>query len=218
MLLEKNAKLVIIGDSVTDCGRARPVGEGLFGAIGTGYANFVNGLLDTAYTARKIRVVNMGSSGNTVKDLEDRWKTDVLDLKPDWLSIFIGINDVWRQFDCPLQTETHVLPAEYADRLERLVARTKPLLKGLVLMTPYYMEPNREDPMRKTMDQYGAIVKDVATRHGTYFVDTQAAFDAYFKEYHPNNLAWDRIHPNHIGHMLLAREFLKVVEFDWKGE
>jgi len=96
--------------------------------------------------------------------------------------------------------------------------RTKPLLRGLVLMTPYYLEPNREDPMRKTMDRYGAIVKETATRHGTCFVDTQAAFDAYFKEYHPNNLAWDRIHPNHIGHMLLAREFLKVIEFDWKGE
>jgi len=108
MLLEKNAKLVMIGDSVTDCGRARPVGEGLFGAIGTGYAGYVNALLDATYPERHIRVVNMGSSGNTVLDLEARWQTDVVDLKPDWLSVMIGINDVWRQFDCPLQTEIHV--------------------------------------------------------------------------------------------------------------
>ena len=67
MLLEKNTKLVFIGDSVTDCGRARPVGEGLFGAIGTGYAGYVNALLDATVPKRKIRVVNMGSSGNTVR-------------------------------------------------------------------------------------------------------------------------------------------------------
>jgi lysophospholipase L1-like esterase len=215
MLLEKNAKLVFIGDSVTDCGRARPVGEGLFGAIGTGYAGYVNALLDATVPQMKIRVVNMGSSGNNVRDLEARWQTDVMDLKPDWLSIMIGINDVWRQFDCPLQTESHVYPDEYAETLDRLVAGTKAHVKGLVLMTPYYMEPNRDDPMRRTMDRYGAIAGDVAKRHGTLFVDTQSAFDAYFKEYHPNNVAWDRIHPNHIGHMIIARQFLNAVGYVW---
>lgn len=215
MLLEKNAKLVFIGDSVTDCGRARPVGEGLFGAIGTGYAGYVNALLDATAPQMKIRVVNMGTSGNTVRDLEARWQADVMDLKPDWLSVMIGINDVWRQYDCPLQTESHVGSEEYAETLERLVAGTKPHVKGLVLMTPYYMEPNRDDPMRRTMDRYGAIVRDIAQRRDTLFVDTQAAFDAYFREYHPNNVAWDRVHPNHIGHMILARQFLHVVGYDW---
>ena len=215
MLFEKNAKLVMIGDSVTDCGRARPVGEGLFGAVGTGYVGYVNALLDAAYPERHIRVVNMGTSGNTVLDLEARWQTDVVDLKPDWLSIMIGINDVWRQFDCPLQTEIHVSPETYARTLEQLVRTTKPLVKGIVLMTPYYLEPNRQDAMRARMDEYGAIARDIATREGTLFVDTQAAFDAYFREYHPNNVAWDRVHPNHLGHMVLARAFLGAVGYDW---
>ncbi len=213
MKLNQNEKLVMIGDSVTDCGRARPVGEGLAGAIGTGYAGYVNALLDTAYPERHIRVVNMGTSGNTVKDLSDRWQTDVVDLKPDWLSIMIGINDVWRQFDCPLQTESHVGPKEYADTLERLVRETKPVVSGIVLMTPYYMEPNRTDPMRARMDEYGAIVRRISEQENTLFVDTQAAFDLFFRSYHPNHVAWDRVHPNHIGHMLLARAFLEVMEF-----
>src|SRR5262249_10275480 len=153
-----------------------------------------------------IRVVNMGVSGNTVRDLKARWLTDVLDQKPDWLSIMIGINDVWRQFDIPLQKEAHVLPDEYEATLDELIARTRPVLKGgLVLMTPFYIEPNRQDAMRARMDQYGDIVKKLATQHNTLLVDTQAAFDAILPVYYPATLAWDRVHPNHIGCMALAR-------------
>ncbi len=62
----------MIGDSITDCERARPVGEGLFDAFGKGYVSFVDGLLQARYLARGIRVVNMGLSGNTVRDLQGR--------------------------------------------------------------------------------------------------------------------------------------------------
>ena len=105
MLMEPKSKLVMIGDSITDCERARPYGEGLFGAIGKGYVSLVDALLTAAYPELGIRVVNMGTSGNTVRDLSARWQSDVLDLKPDWLSVMIGINDVWRQYDLPAQIE-----------------------------------------------------------------------------------------------------------------
>lgn len=108
MNIPPNSKLVMIGDSITDCDRTRPIGEGLFGAQGKGYVSLVDGLLTARYPAHRIRVVNMGTSGHTVRDLQGRWQTDVLDLKPDWLSILIGINDVWRHFDTPLQSECQV--------------------------------------------------------------------------------------------------------------
>ena len=114
----------------------------------------------------------MGISGNTVRDLKDRWKTDVLALTPDWLSIMIGINDVWRQFDSPKQTERHIGPEEYETTLRDLVKQTKPNLKGLVLMTPFYIEPNPADPMRAKMDHYGQLVKKIAGETGSIFVDT----------------------------------------------
>ncbi len=215
MIFEKNTKLIMIGDSVTDCGRAQPGGEGLFGAIGNGYVGYVDALLDATYPERHIRVVNMGTSGNTVKDLEARWQKDVVAQKPDWLSIMIGVNDVWRQFDCPLQTEIHISPAVYRETLHRLVKETKPLVKGIVLMTPYYMEPNRVDPMRARMDEYGTIARQIAEEEKTLFVDTQAVFDKFFLSYHPNHIAWDRVHPSHVGHMLLARCFLEAVGYTW---
>lgn len=215
MLIEKGSKLVMIGDSITDNGRAKPVGEGLFGAIGNSYVGLVSALLGTTYPDRNIRVVNMGTSGDTVRELKARWKTDVFDLKPDWLSIMIGVNDVWRQFDLPLQTEIHVYLDEYRETLEELVKSTLPSVKGLVLMTPYYMEPNKNDAMRHTMDEYGAVVKEIAEKYDTTLVDTQAAFDELFKYCHPNAIAWDRVHPNNTGHMLLARTFLKAVGYEW---
>lgn len=212
MRIEPGSKLVMIGDSVTDCDRAKPVGEGLFGAIGNGYVNFVQASLIATHPEARIRVVNMGISGNTVRHLKARWKEDVLELKPDWLSIMIGINDVWRQFDSPFQKEQHVYLDEYKDTLEELVKQTKPLLKGLVLMTPYYIEPNRGDAMRAMMDRYGEAVKAIAEKHDAIFIDTQAEFDKICKYYHPNMFAWDRIHPNNIGHMVLAKAFLNAIE------
>jgi lysophospholipase L1-like esterase len=140
----------------------------------------VDALLGAVYPERMIRVINMGVSGNTTRDLKARWQRDVLDLKPDWLSIMIGANDVWRrQYDSPKQTESHVLIDEYERNLRELVSSTQPLVKGLILMTPYYIEPNRQDAMRATMDRYGAVVKKVAAATaGSVFVDVQSAFES----------------------------------------
>ncbi|MDQ0116150.1 SGNH/GDSL hydrolase family protein [Paenibacillus harenae] len=218
MLLEPKSKLVMIGDSITDCERARPYGEGLFGAIGKGYVSLVDALLTAAYPEYGIRVVNMGTSGNTVRDLKGRWQSDVLDLKPDWLSIMIGINDVWRQYDLPAQTEQHVYIDEYEETLEQLVARTRSQLKGLVLMTPFYIEPNEADPMRSTMDRYGAVVKKVAAKYDALYVDTQAAFNQVLTHIYPGTLAWDRVHPNMAGHAVLARAFLKSIGYDYNRD
>jgi len=211
MNIAPHSKVVFIGDSITDCERARPVGEGLFGALGKGYVSLVEGLLYATDPGCAIRVVNMGSSGNTILDLKARWQTDVIALKPDWLVIMIGVNDVWRQFDLPRQTEIHVFPEVYAQTLDELVASTKSKVKSLVLMSPFYIEPNAADAMRARMDEYGAIVKKTAAKHKVLFIDTQAAFNTALQHMHANNLAWDRVHPNNIGHAIIARAFLNAV-------
>ncbi|MDE1170109.1 MAG: SGNH/GDSL hydrolase family protein [Verrucomicrobium sp.] len=215
LLIPPSAKLLMIGDSITDAGREKPVAEGLFDPLGRGYVTMVEAVLGAFRPRNQIRIVNMGTSGDTVRDLKARWKTDVLDLKPTWLSVMIGINDVWRQFDSPKRAEIQVLPAEYEKTLDALLRKTKPLLDGLVLMTPFYLEPSLKDPMRRRMDEYGAIVKKLAARHGAVFVDTQAAFDRALEGGHSAALAWDRVHPNQAGHMILARAFLEAVGFDW---
>ena len=215
MKIQQNSKLLMIGDSITDWNRARPIGEASGDGLGTGYVGLVNAFLTATHPERRIRVVNMGVSGNTVRDLATRWQGDMAALNPDWLSIMIGINDVWRQFDTRLQTEQHVSLDEYAETLETLIRAAQPQLKGLVLMTPYFIEPNRADPMRAMMDRYGAAVCQLAERFDTLFVDTQAAFESAMTELHPMALAGDRIHLNLTGHLILTRAFLNAVGCAW---
>ena len=213
--LAARTKLVMVGDSITDAGRARPVGEGRGEAIGKGYVMMVEALLGAVYPDQWIRTVNQGISGNTVRDLKARWQTDVLDLAPDWVSVMVGANDVWRQFDSPRQTEKHVLIEEYEKTLDELVLTTLPHVKGMVLITPYYLEASRTDAMRATMDRYGAAVRRLAEKHHTLLVDSQAAFDEVLKTYYPASINWDRVHPDHIGSMVLARAFVNAIGFDW---
>jgi lysophospholipase L1-like esterase len=215
MKFASKQKLVFIGDSITDCGRTQPVAEGLFDPLGRGYVTFVDALINAVYPERAIRVVNVGSSGHTVVDLQSRWQKDVIDLKPDWLSVMIGTNDVWRQFDLPKLVEQHVDPGVYEQTYDRILSIARPILKGLVLMTPFYIESNKADAMRQRMDAYGAIVKSLAARHDAVFVDTQAAFDRALEHQHSAALAWDRVHPNQTGHMILAKAFLDAVGFQW---
>jgi lysophospholipase L1-like esterase len=157
-----------------------------------------------------VRVLNTGISGNRVTDLEARWKSDVLDLEPNWLSIMIGINDVWRQLNAESGAE-QVGPEQYELVYRSVLAKTRPQLDGLVLMTPYFLETNREDPMRVKMDAYGAITKKLAADFDAISVDTQAAFDHYLAHQPTQSLCADRVHPNGVGHMILARAFLSAV-------
>ena len=214
MLFEAHDTVLFIGDSISDYERTRPVGEGLFNAWGRSYVACAGALLNCMYPELGLRVVNMGISGNQVRDLKARWQTDVFDRRPDWVSVLIGINDVWRQFDCPQMPETHVSPEEYEATYEELIKATLPKVKGMILMTPYYMEPNRQDTMRARMDVYGDIVKKLAARYGLTCVDLQAGWDRLFKHMHSTSIAWDRVHPNQTGCMYIAKQFLSAVGFE----
>jgi lysophospholipase L1-like esterase len=215
MQIQPGSKLVMIGDSITDAGRVRPIGEGKGEALGKGYVSLVNALLTTVYPDYEIRVINMGTSGNTVRDLENRWQTDVLDLHPDWLSVMIGINDVWRQYDSPLRPDLGVALDEYTATYRRILEVVRPSLKGLVLLTPFYIEPSTSDAMRAKMDEYGVVVQQLASEYDAVFVDTQAAYNAVLAHMYSAALAWDRVHPGIEGHMVLAKAFLNGVGFDW---
>jgi lysophospholipase L1-like esterase len=211
MKIPPHTHLLFIGDSVTDCGRARPVGVGPADELGHGYVAELDALIKANQPANPIRVTNMGIGGNTVRDLEARWQTDVLALRPDWLSVMIGINDVWRQFDGLAKPEEMIMPELFESTYERLLSRTRHLIKELVLMTPYYIEPTKTDAMRLRMDEYGRIVQKLAQRHQAIYVDTQAAFDHALTRLNASVLSADRVHPYRAGHMILALAFLQDV-------
>jgi len=160
-------------------------------------------------------VVEKKGADFTSRDLLARWERDVVNLRPQWVSICIGINDVWRQFDCPAMPDYAVTPEQYEENVEKMVVSAKSFAKGVILMTPYMIEPLKEDKMRARMDVYGDICRKLAEKHDAIFVDLQAMFDRYFEHRHSAFIAWDQIHPNQIGATLIAREFLRACGFDY---
>jgi lysophospholipase L1-like esterase len=178
--------------------------------------SLANAALAAAYPDYAITVINMGIAGDTAHDLRARWDTDVLALRPDWLVVKIGINDAFRIATPGVTWGRSSAVEEYEGILDDLISRTRAQLDGLVLMTPYILEPDRQDPLRLGMDAFGAAVGKAAARHDALLVDTQAAFDSVMGWIDPLALAADRIHVNLVGHMVLARAFLRGIEFSWE--
>jgi lysophospholipase L1-like esterase len=206
MIFEAEQKLVFIGDSITDAGRLR-----IATPYGDGYVNLVDMLLAARHPQLRLRIVNRGVSGNTVRDLAARWERDVLAEHPDWLSVMIGINDVWRAFGFNPH-EAVPLP-EYEATLRMLLHQAAAGGARLILMTPYLIEPDRRDPMRRQMDWYGEVVKRLAAEREAPLVDTQAAFDEVLQHSAPSDWSGDRVHPTSAGHAVIARAWLRAVGF-----
>jgi lysophospholipase L1-like esterase len=123
----------------------------------------------------------------------------------------IGINDVWHHFDTPDVKNQLVGIGEYEQNLHEIINSIKPSVEGLILATPYYIESNKENQIRVKMDEYGAIAKKTAKAYSLAVVDTQAVFDQYLQNCDSTKIAWDRVHPNQTGHLLIAREFYRVL-------
>ncbi len=208
MLFTANQKIVLIGDSITDAGRRQQAPP-----YGSGYVNMVQSFLQARYPELRLRVVNRGIGGNTVRDLAARWEDDVIAERPDWLSVKIGINDVWRAFGSNPH-EAVPLP-EYEQTLRDLLTRARDETGAqLILMTPYMIEPDRKQPMRRQMDRYSQVVARLADEFGAPLVRTQAAFDEALTHTTPIDWAEDQIHPNAGGHAIIALAFLRTIGFE----
>lgn len=212
MILENNSKLLFIGDSITDCGRTRPVGI-LPNGLGDGYVNIVNNLIHSNNPACGIKIINMGKNGDTIRHLKARWQQDLIEQHPDWVCIMIGVNDVWRKFDRCLSPEMCVELDEYKEIYIELIENIIGKVKGIILMTPFFLETNKNDAFRSDLDRYGAVVKELAEKYNTIFVDTQAVFDDFLENIYSMSIAADRVHPNQIGHTVIAKAILNSIEF-----
>ena len=215
MIFSDFDRVVFAGDSVTDMGSERPVGEGLFDNLGRSYVRVIENMLMAWYPKLNIRITNSGISGNNSKDLLERFDRDIVELNPQWVSICIGINDVWRQFDVPACRDYAVSVEEYEKNLETMILKIRGKVKGIFICTPYYIEPNKSDLMRNRMDEYIKVCKYLAQKYNGELVDFQGMYDEFCKYKHSSIIAWDRVHPNQMGATLMAKEFLKHCDFDF---
>lgn len=217
MLLKKKCRLVMIGDSVTDCGRSYDADPAGWGSFGNGYVSLIDSLLTAFAPEEQIMVINKGVNGNTVLDLQKRWQKDVLDLNPDAVCVMIGVNDVWRQFDSVVRQEPLVTKEKFEAVYEELILSTLPHVDSMYLMGCFMVEPNKEDPMGKTVREYAEITKKLAAKHQLPYIDVQSRLDEYTTHLSAYYLSSDRVHPNgNCGHLILAKTFLDTIGFQWK--
>lgn len=207
MKLASGEKVLFIGDSITDAGRT-----GQFPPFGEGYVAFFRALMLGRHPELSLRIVNQGVAGNTIRSLVTRWESCVVLERPDHLVVMIGINDVWRAFAESERVEFHVPLAEFADIYGELLDRARDGGIGRIhLCGCFFVEPNREEPMRRMCEEYNAAVRKLAERRSLTFVDMQAVYDGLMRHQHPMAIAADRVHPLMHGHLAMAEELYRVL-------
>lgn len=203
------------GDSITDCGRSRESRNNM----GHGYATLVGAALGAA-EPYQYQFINRGISGNRVVDLYARMKIDMINLKPDYMSILIGINDVWHEFG----NQNGVDAAKFEMVYDLLISELKAALPNLKIMIlePFVLPGTGTDP-QDIPERYAEFrsetllraqaAKRIAEKHNLVFVPLQEAFDkANADAPTPDYWLIDGVHPTAAGHDLIKQAWLKGFE------
>ncbi len=210
--LEKNDIILFQGDSITDWGRDHNKSfPNDTGSLGTGYVLLAAGQLLIQNPEKALQIYNKGISGNKVYQLAERWEADALAIKPNILSIHIGVNDFW-----------HTLTNGYTGTIETyitdyhaLINRTKKTLPDvkLVICEPFAVKGVKavDDKWYPTFDLFRKAARDIAAEYKAAFVPYQSAFDKAVESAPGNYWTIDGVHPSIAGEALMAKTWMEVV-------
>ncbi|MFA7184261.1 MAG: SGNH/GDSL hydrolase family protein, partial [Victivallales bacterium] len=194
-------KILFQGDSITDCGRSRETAEPNTD-LGAGYPALTAARLLADHPDKNIQVYNRGISGNRVVDLYARWKIDALNLKPDVLSILIGVNDTWHTFS----SDNGVEVERYGRIYDEILTWTQNVLPQIkvVLCEPFVLEFGAVSAeWLEEIEARRKIVKELAEEFNFKFVPIQSILNEAVKKAPPKYWLWDGVHPSLAGHQLI---------------
>ncbi|MEN8202729.1 MAG: SGNH/GDSL hydrolase family protein [Bacteroidota bacterium] len=200
------------GDSITDAGRNKerelPNEASSFGA---GYANIIASWLLEEMAGQNLTIYNRGISGNKVFQLADRWDKDCLDLKPDVLSILIGVNDYWHTRNANYDGTPEIFENDY----RKLLTRTKEVLPEvkLVICQPFILTHTSavNETWVEPFSAYQRIAARMADEFDAVWVPFQEAFDKALEVAPATYWAGDGVHPSMAGAQLMAESWLKAL-------
>src|SRR6266516_3179853 len=198
------------GDSITDAGRDRQVSEpNLARGLGSGYPLLVSAAALAAHPDRALRLYNRGVSGNKVPDLKQRWAADTLELKPDVLSILVGVNDVWHKLGRGYTGTVEDYEHQYATLLDE-TRRALPQVR-LIVLEPFVLRCGAvDDRWFPEFDQRRAAAQRVAQQARAAFVPLQSVFDDLARRAAPQYWAADGVHPTPAGHAVIAERWRRA--------
>lgn len=203
MKFKAGEKIVFIGDSITEDNRFQDKA-----GLGSGYVRHIHDYFALRHPALHLHVVNKGISGNRVVDLKERWETDVIWEEPDWLSVSIGVNDVWRQLDSP--DIDQISPAEFMDVYRALITTVKDRTHArLIILEPTVIEENENSEGNQLLKEYVAITRMLSKEFDAVHVPMHDRFIEYIREFPENTLTTDGVHMNPLGRMLMTLTWLE---------
>lgn len=195
------------GDSITDGGRYKDQPTNL----GAGYPCLVSSKLGRAYP-EQYNFVNRAISGNKVTDLIGRWKRDCLNMKPDYLTILVGVNDVWHELVYHDGTDTGTFKKVY----DILLENTRKALPDteIVLMEPYVLEDAMEESQREVFKNDVAAkrqaVRELAEKYGLATIPLQDILNEALKEAPATYWTVEGVHPTWAGHQIICDAWVET--------
>lgn len=211
--LQENSKILFMGDSITDAGRywqdegVNPEHES---SLGDGYANMVATTLQIQYPDLKLKFFNRGIGGNKASDLKERWQTDCLDLKPDVLTLMIGINDTWSFF----AGGDEVTAAEFEEHIEAIIKKTiDECQTKIVIIEPFLLPYSYgSDDWRADFSAKIQVLRKVARKYQLGYIPLDGLFAEAATVVPMCELVSDGVHPTIKGHRLMAKALLTELE------
>lgn len=196
------------GDSITDAGRSREDDN----YLGGGYPHLVKATLGFEHP-EEYKFINRGISGNRVVDLYARIKVDIINLKPDVMSILIGVNDVWHEFDIQNGVDAEKYYKIYSMLIEEVKAAL-PDIK-IMILEPFTLcgDGNRNyyEGFRAEVEKRAEKAKQIAEKYNLTFIPLQKKLDEADK-IAPGYWLRDGVHPTEMGHELIKREWIKAFQ------
>ena len=210
--LPKGTTILFQGDSITDGGRDKKNQiANQQKALGAGYAWMAASHLLIKNPQLNLTIHNRGISGNKVHQLANRWDKDCLDLKPDILSIMIGVNDIWHGLNGKYEGTVKT----YEDDFLSLMERTRKALPKtqFVICEPFVLRCGAvNEKWFPEFDRYRAAARKVADQNNATFVPFQSMFDEAVQYAPPKHWAGDGVHPSSHGASLMAHFWTQSVQ------
>ena len=198
------------GDSITDAGRDDEK-QGLAG-LGCGYAFLLASEIENNHKD-KIDFINRGKSGDRITDVYARIKEDIINLKPDYMSILIGVNDVSHE----LTMNCGVSPKKFRMIYGMLIDEIREVLPDIkiVILEPFVLKGTATEKLWNDFDRevriLAEISKQVAEEYETDFIPLHKKCDALSSDGNTEYWSADGIHPTLAGHEVLKNELKKVL-------
>lgn len=210
--LMKDYTILFQGDSITDAGRNRDDNScNNAGSLGSGYSMLAAAALLEKYAPLNLKVYNKGISGNKVFQLADRWDQDCLGIKPDVLSILIGVNDIWHKLNGEYNGTVEIYRKDYIALLER-TRKTLPHVK-LIICEPFAVSGIKavDEKWYPEFYDYQRAAREIAKQFGATFLPFQKIYDEAQKKAPGVYWTEDGVHPTLAGAQLMAYAWLTVI-------